>query len=66
MIKKWIMTGIFLWLMILLVGCAAQSSGVENQSAPVAGTTKVAPTLDLNWFDMELKDVRTGEILHHE
>ena len=59
--KKWIMTVIFLWLMILLVGCAAQSSGVENQSAPVEETPKVAPTLDLNWFDMELKDVRTGE-----
>ena len=25
------------------------------------GTTKAAPTLDLNWFDMELTDVVTGE-----
>jgi peroxiredoxin len=34
---------------------------VEDQAASADGTTKAAPTLDLNWFDMELTDVVSGE-----
>jgi cytochrome oxidase Cu insertion factor (SCO1/SenC/PrrC family) len=59
--KKLVMAVIFLWLMFLMGGCAAQPPSVEDQAASVDGTTKAAPTLDLNWFDMELTDVVTGE-----
>jgi len=59
--KKLVMAVIFLWLMLLMGGCAAQPPSVEDQAASVDGTTKAAPTLDLNWFDMELTDVVTGE-----
>jgi peroxiredoxin len=59
--KNRVIAGIFLWLMLLMGGCAAPPPSVEDQVASVDGTTKAAPTLDLNWFDMELTDVLTGE-----
>jgi cytochrome oxidase Cu insertion factor (SCO1/SenC/PrrC family) len=59
--KNRFMAVIFLWLMLIMGGCAAQISSVEDQAPSVDGTTKAAPTLDLNWFDMELTDVVTGE-----
>jgi cytochrome oxidase Cu insertion factor (SCO1/SenC/PrrC family) len=52
---------VFLWLMILMGGCASQPSPAENLMASTAETPETASTRDLNWFDMELTDAVSGE-----
>jgi len=47
--------------LISLTGCSTPKSAPSIQSEPIAETPESTQALDLNWFDMELKDVRTGE-----
>jgi thiol-disulfide isomerase/thioredoxin len=47
--------------LINLTGCSTPKSAPSIQSDPIAETPVSTQALDLNWFDMELKDVRTGE-----
>jgi len=47
--------------LIVLTGCSTPKSAPSIQSEPIAEIAGATQALDLNWFDMELKDVRTGE-----
>ena len=58
--KKRIIAGIFLSLMLLMGGCATQPSPAENLMASTAETPETASTRDQNWFDMELTDAVSG------
>jgi cytochrome oxidase Cu insertion factor (SCO1/SenC/PrrC family) len=47
--------------LIILTGCSTPKPATAVLSEPIAETQVATQALDLNWFDMELKDVRTGE-----
>lgn len=48
-------------VLIILSGCSTPKPAPTVPSEPSAETQAATQVLDLNWFDMELKDVRTGE-----
>jgi cytochrome oxidase Cu insertion factor (SCO1/SenC/PrrC family) len=47
--------------LIILMGCSTARLTPTVPTEPIAETPAETQALDLNWFDMELKDVRTGE-----
>lgn len=47
--------------LIILTGCSITTLTPTVPTEPIAEIQAATQALDLNWFDMELKDVRTGE-----
>jgi len=48
-------------VLFTLTGCTTPTTVPTVPADPSAGSPTVKPTMDLDWFSMEMKDVRTGE-----
>jgi peroxiredoxin len=50
-----------IYALIAFTGCATPTTAPTVPADPSAGSPTVKPTLDLDWFSMEMTDVNTGE-----